>query len=49
MILGAARREEPDVRGEVNDGGRDAEEGSIAGVDDEKVEPGEGEVRLEPT
>ena len=49
MILGAAMGEEPDVSDGVNDGGRDAEEGSITGIGDEKVVPGEGEAGLEPT
>ena len=49
MVPGVATREDLDVRGGVNDGGREAEEGGVGGIVDEKIVPGEGPQELEPT
>ena len=49
MVPGAATRDDLEVRGGVNNGGLEAEEGGVGGIVDEKVVPGKGPEELEPT
>ena len=49
MVSGGAIGKNLEVDDGVNDGGREAEKGSVAGRGDEKAVPGEVKFILEPT